>query len=367
MRSVICGWSLSVWYMRAIPYWASLLVTTADRIGFLSSAARRRCARPSISGKPAFMASASVTSTMRSGAVGCADSSAATCSTRSTRSCAVTVPWTRMDIRAPSMTTSKGIASGHPVFVGDLRLALDLDVEVAQEPVVEGIDPAVHGQRPALAPGVLDDGRPADVRHLGGDIELAEPVRAPLLVLDGVELGAMEGEDVADVTQPVVDQAQRLGLERGADPAAAVVAAHHDVAHPQHLDPVLEHAQDVHVGVDDDVGHVAMDEHLARLPADDAVGRQAAVRAADPQELRRLLVAQAVEEAGIGGAHPRGPLPVRLDPLLDRAHALSSPFGYGVASLTPPHSCCQSLVSSSATATGGAPTNAFSPAWRSTP
>ena len=53
-------------------------------------------------------------------------------------------------------------------------------------------------------------------------------------------------------------------VERRAHAAAAVVAAHDDVLHPQHVDGVLEHGEAVEVGVDDDVGDVAVHEHLAR-------------------------------------------------------------------------------------------------------
>src|SRR5687768_11109105 len=211
-------------------------------------------------------------------------------------------------------------ASAHPVDVGDLVLAFDPDVEVAEQAVAERVDPAVDGDGLTLAPRVLDDRGAAHVRHLRGHVQLAQPVGALLLVLDRVELGAMERVDVADVAQPVVDQAEGLRLERGADAAAPVVAADDDVADAQDLEAVLEDAEAVHVRVDDDVRHVAVDEHLPRLPADDAVRRQAAVRAADPQDLRRLLVAQPVEELRVRGAHARGPLPVGGETVFEQSH-----------------------------------------------
>jgi hypothetical protein len=49
--------------------------------------------------------------------------------------------------------------------------------------------------------------------------------------------------------------------------------------------------------MDDDVGDVAMDEQLARIEVDELVRGNAAVGAADPQVLRRLLL-RAGEEAG---------------------------------------------------------------------
>ena len=43
--------------------------------------------------------------------------------------------------------------------------------------------------------------------------------------------------DVLHVPQPVVDEAERLFAERGADAAAAVVAEHDDVLDVQHVAP----------------------------------------------------------------------------------------------------------------------------------
>jgi hypothetical protein len=88
--------------------------------------------------------------------------------------------------------------------------------------------------------------------------------------------------DVADVTQPVVDQAQALRLHRRSHPAAAIVAAHDHVLHLEHVDRVLQDRQAVDVGVLDQVGDVAVHEQLAGRAADDVVGRQPAVGAPDP-------------------------------------------------------------------------------------
>jgi hypothetical protein len=70
-----------------------------------------------------------------------------------------------------------------------------------------------------------------------------------------------------------------------------------DVAHLDDVGRELDHREAVEVRVDDDVGDVAVDEQLARLEVDELVGRDAAVGAADPQVLRRLLLQKAGEEA----------------------------------------------------------------------
>ena len=51
--------------------------------------------------------------------------------------------------------------------------------------------------------------------------------------------------------------------------------------------------------MDDDVGDVAVDEHLARREPDDLVRRHAAVGAADPEVLGRLALRELGEEGGV--------------------------------------------------------------------
>ena len=123
---------------------------------------------------------------------------------------------------------------------------------------------------------------------------------------------------VLHVTQPVVDEAQPVAVQRRAHAAAAVVAAHDDVLHAQHVDRVLQHREAVEIGVHDQVGDVAMHEQLAGQQPDDLVGRHAAVGAADPQELGRLLRAQPREEPGLLLERAPGPFAVVLEELVDR-------------------------------------------------
>ena len=101
-----------------------------------------------------------------------------------------------------------------------------------------------------------------------------------------------------------------LAVQRRAHAAAAVVPADDDVADLQHVDRELDHREAVEVGVHDHVRDVAVDEELARQQADDLVGRHAAVGAADPQVLGRLLARKLGEElrvllAGLRSAQAR--------------------------------------------------------------
>ena len=79
---------------------------------------------------------------------------------------------------------------------------------------------------------------------------------------------------------------------------------------PQHLDGVLDHGQAIQVGVDHEVGDVAVDEDFAGGEAENLVGGNAAVGATDPKELRRLDGGKAIEKAGVGGLHAARPFAI---------------------------------------------------------
>jgi len=61
----------------------------------------------------------------------------------------------------------------------------------------------------------------------------------------------------------------------------------------------LNDREAIEVGVNDDVGDIAMHEHLAGEKADDLVGGNAAIGAADPEVFRLLLVGEFAEETGV--------------------------------------------------------------------
>src|SRR5689334_1193168 len=115
---------------------------------------------------------------------------------------------------------------------------------------------------------------------------------------------------VADVADPVVDEAERLMPESCQYTAAAVVAADDHVRHLEHVDRVLHDRQTIEVGMDDEVGHVAVDEDFARVEARNLVGGNAAVGATDPQVARRLLRHESFEITGVSVYGFAGPGPI---------------------------------------------------------
>ena len=113
----------------------------------------------------------------------------------------------------------------------------------------------------------------------------------------------------------------RVSVERRTNAAAPVVAGDDDVPHLQHVDGVLQHRQAVQVGVHDDVGDVAVNEQLAWQQADDLVGRHAAVRAANPQVLGRLLLLKARKELRVLFNDGLGPGGVVAEESSENVHA----------------------------------------------
>ena len=93
-------------------------------------------------------------------------------------------------------------------------------------------------------PRVLNNGGFAHVDDLLDDVQLAKPVRPPLL-RHGFQKRCVLLAHVLDVAQPVVDQPQAPSVQRGDHPAAPVVAHHQDVADLENVDRKLHDAQAV--------------------------------------------------------------------------------------------------------------------------
>src|SRR6185369_8808464 len=166
----------------------------------------------------------------------------------------------------------------------------------------------------AALPRFLDDGGLADVERLLDDIELAERVDA-LVVGDRREPLRVSVTNVLDVADPVVREADAAVLERRSDAAAPRMADDDDVMHLEDVDRELDDREAVEVGVNDDVGDVAMNEELTRREVDELVGGNAAVGAADPEVLRRLLLQEAGEEPRPCRLHVRRPATVAVEQL----------------------------------------------------
>lgn len=190
---------------------------------------------------------------------------------------------------------------------------LKVDLEILEQTVPEAKDPAVDDGVLVLGVRLLDVGRLDDVAALLDDVELDQTVVAGGLVLNGVELLLVQAVDVADVSQPGVQETEVLGGHGGLDAAAAVVAADDDVLDAEVLDGVVDDAHGVEVSVADEVGDVAVDKCLAGLEAADLLGGDARVGASDPEVLGGLAGREVLEEVGVVLGLGLGPGPVVVE------------------------------------------------------
>ena len=93
-------------------------------------------------------------------------------------------------------------------------------------------------------------------------------------------------------------------FKRTVHSTAAVVPADNDVLDTKGFDCVLDNGKAIQVRMHHHVGNVAVDKELARPESHDLVGWDTAVRAADPEVLRILLLRQSIKEIGLFGANP---------------------------------------------------------------
>ena len=148
-------------------------------------------------------------------------------------------------------------------------------------------------------PGVLNDGRLADVADLLDDVEFAKPVHLPSRIVVRVQAGGVFLADVLDVAEPVVTQADPILREGDPNAAASVVADDHDVLHFEDIDGKLDDGKAVEIGVNDEVGDVPVDEEFSREEVDDFVRGDAAVGTADPEVLGGQLLGESREKGGV--------------------------------------------------------------------
>lgn len=158
---------------------------------------------------------------------------------------------------------------------------LDAESQIPDDTIAQPVAPSMNTQLLAPRPGLLDNTGMADIQCGLDDIQLRQQILLFFAsVGKSIELLAVDRVQIFDVPQPVIDHSKLLLGQRGSDTSAAIVSADDDVADLEDVDGVLEDRQQVHIGVGDDVGDVAVDENLAGIQVDDLVCRHTRIRAA---------------------------------------------------------------------------------------
>jgi hypothetical protein len=89
--------------------------------------------------------------------------------------------------------------------------------------------------------------------------------------------------------EPIVGEAYTLVAERGMHARAAIVTTDNDVLYLEKIDGKLQHRKAIKVGVDHDIGDIAMNKEFPGQKANDGIRRHTTVSTANPQKLWGLL------------------------------------------------------------------------------
>lgn len=176
---------------------------------------------------------------------------------------------------------------------------LKVNLEISEETVAETKDPAVDDGIAVLLVGLLNSGCLDDVAALLDNVEFDEAVITLLLIGNGVELFLVQTVDVADVTKPRVEDSKVFGSHGSFDTTAAVVAADNNVLYAEMSDGIVNDAHDIEIGVDNEIGNIAVDKGLAGLQTSNLLGGDTRVTASDPKVVGGLAGAEADKVARI--------------------------------------------------------------------
>jgi len=127
------------------------------------------------------------------------------------------------------------------VFSGDLSGRRGEEAEIPEQTIAERVDPTVHDKLLTAAPRVANDRGLTHVPRLLDHVQLAETISGLFVRCRSTDEIQMTVVDILDVTQPVIDEAERVAAIRRLNAAAAVMAADDDMPDAQNLNRILEH------------------------------------------------------------------------------------------------------------------------------
>ena len=107
--------------------------------------------------------------------------------------------------------------------------------------------------------------------------------------------------DIIDMTQPVVHKSDTFLTQGCHDTTASIMTAHDDVLYLQHIDGKLDDRKGVEVGMDNNIGNIAMDKDFSWSQPHKFLGGNPAVRASNPEILWLLLNREFFKKAGVLG------------------------------------------------------------------
>ena len=157
----------------------------------------------------------------------------------------------------------------------------------------------MHAYHLASLPCFLDNRRVPNIRYLLDHVQFAEPVYSFFSCGKPQQFGEPSLMEIANVSQPIVDQPVGTAFQSGSYSAAAVMTTNDDMFDLQDLHRVLQHREAIHIGMNDKIGDIAVHEQFSGPKADDFVGGNSTIGAPYPEKLRALLAGKRREKRRI--------------------------------------------------------------------
>ncbi len=88
--------------------------------------------------------------------------------------------------------------------------------------------------------------------------------------------------------QPIVNQTKARIFKRGFHAAAVVMSANDNMFNLKNINGKLNYRKTIHIGMNNKIGDVSVNEHFARQKSDAVGRRDAAVGTANPEKFGRL-------------------------------------------------------------------------------
>lgn len=179
--------------------------------------------------------------------------------------------------------------------------------------VFQSVHPSVQVGSLLVGPGFLNDAGLGEVHDLFLDIEFDQSVQAFFLGRNRIDLRSVKPMYILDVPKPFVDD-PKIVLGHGRHhPATAIVSAYDHMLDLQLIHGIFQYSQQIQIGMNHHVRHVAVYKNLPGLGAGDFIGGYPAIAAANPEKLGRLQMRKPIEKIRILRDLTGSPDPILLE------------------------------------------------------
>ena len=196
-----------------------------------------------------------------------------------------------------------------------------IQIQAAQQPLAQVIDPAMDDHGPVLLPCYLYNFSLAHSVNLGHDVEFTQTTPTHLFAGRAVQFVLVLALHCPHASEPILQRQSRPLAQCSKHAATAIMAANDNMLYFKTFYGILPDGLNIGVQRRREIGDIiTVDEKLIRSEADDLVGRHPAVRAADPEKLRCLCPAETLKLLWIFELDSFGPDAVILKKFWQELH-----------------------------------------------